>query len=262
MSRTYTRNLLMNMRPKYTARLNLKPSAHRILSNAAKLLEEANVYTVANLQQILTYNAHPAIRNKAMKLLAIKLRNNKARKNSTRAPARNLNRPAKPRNRNAAARNFAKGKTVANLAKLNLKALFPNMTNANFLRVFGFKPVTKKSALNNIPHFKTPNKLKNVGVAGAPFGPSNIKKSQRKNKNVASGSRTRAQRPDVWKPDVTPFNFSLNKRPYNVEQYYKAQKRSPANAKAKIENIVRKGRMEAWEKAKLALGNKVSIQRR
>jgi len=167
--------------------------------------------------------------------------------------------PVNPLNQIRALRVWAQGKTLQNKAKANLRSMFPNIKNVNFQRIVGFIPKkpTKKNV--NLPKgFATPMKLKNVATLGASrFKTKNIKKASPK------VQKSPVRKPKVWSPKPYPLRVSLkNTRPVNIEHFFKKMGKPESNARQYIEMIIRNGRsgkLQAWEKAQLVLGNQISI---
>lgn len=161
---------------------------------------------------------------------------------------------------------FAKGKKLSNLAMMNLRSLFPNVSDAQFMRNIGFIPKrdTKKNV--SIPViFRTPPKLKNKATLGVP----KAKPSTSRMRNVFVGKKDELLRELFGTPINSPFrqnkfnSANLTKtRPKNVENYVKQKGMKPSNAKNMIERIVRTKRKEAWEKAQEMLKGQVNISRR
>lgn len=153
-------------------------------------------------------------------------------------------------------KNFVRGKKISNLAQLNLRSMFPNVSNAQFLRNAGFIP--KKPKVINLPkQFITPVKLKNKAVLGVPM----TRPSTSRMKNVFVGKKE-----PVNNSPFNPRKFNnanLTKlKPVNVERYTRERGQNTRNAKTIIENIVRSKRKEAWEKAQEMLKGTVNISRR
>jgi hypothetical protein len=174
--------------------------------------------------------------------------------------------PNKPRTPTKLER-FAAGKTKTELVRMtNIRNLFPNTTNATFLKTLGFIPRATKVNVKLPNAFKSPAKLKQAATLGASrFKNKSIKKSSPK----SQPKRARFPSPAKFNFIKSPFNpnkfnrTNLNVlRPVNVENYFKSKGKSDANAKAKIENIVRSKRKEAWEKAQDMLKGQVKISRR
>jgi hypothetical protein len=170
--------------------------------------------------------------------------------------------PVKPRTPTKLER-FAAGKTIAEMIRMpNIRNRFPNTTNATFLKTLGFIPRATKVNVKLPNSFKSPAKLKQAATLGASrFKNKTIKKSSPKDKVK------RARAPSPFK--LSPFNqkkFDTAKlnvlRPVNIENYFKSKGKTEADAKAKIENIVRSKRKEAWEKAQEMLKGQVKISRR
>ena len=185
------------------------------------------------------------------------------------------------------------GKSMKNIILVDVRSLFPNVKNANFLRVLGFIP--RRSNKKNTPlpvYFSEPAKLKNVATLGKTrFSTKNIKKSspkrnkspvrvpnvvtRRNNTNNGKGKApVRSQREkklklpnnksvrpvNVPKPNVIQVKNLYTLRPVDIESHYRNQR----VARGHIERIVRNarartGNLQAWEKAKIALGNQISI---
>lgn len=180
-------------------------------------------------------------------------------KPKTPAKTRTPNKPKTP----TALERFAAGKTITEMIRMpNIRNRFPNTTNATFLKTLGFIPRATKVNVKLPNAFKSPAKLKQAATLGASrFKNKTIKKSSPKAKVK------RARAPSPFKP--SPFNqkkFDTAKlnvlRPVNIENYFKSKGKTEADAKAKIENIVRSKRKEAWEKAQEMLKGQVKISRR
>ena len=157
--------------------------------------------------------------------------------------------PVKARTPTALER-FAAGKTIAEMIRMtNIRNRFPNTTNATFLKTLGFIPRASKINVKLPNAFKSPAKLKTAATLG---------KSRFKNKTI---KRARAPPSPLNQKKFNKANLNVL-RPVNVENYFKSKGKSDANAKAKIENIVRSKRKEAWEKAQDMLKGQVNISRR
>lgn len=185
--------------------------------------------------------------------------------------------------------NFKRGKTMTNLAKINLNTymrMLPNSMNKNkkieyIVKTLKFKPRQLKKTPQKLQSFFSPQKLKNRATLGASrFKNKQIKRtSPMKMKSpvkrpspfrlVLKGSPSK--RPSQFKrkiPVSSPFNNrKFNNanyktlRPVNIERYFNSKGRL-SNAKSFIETIVRTKRTEAWEKAKQLLANEVKVTRR
>jgi serine/threonine protein kinase len=150
---------------------------------------------------------------------------------------------------------FAKGKKLSNLAMMNLRSLFPNVSDAQFMRNIGFIPKrdTKKNV--SIPViFRTPPKLKNKATLGVP----KVKPSTSRMRNVFLGKRS----PSPFRQNKFNTANLTKTRPKNVENYVKQKGMKESDAKNMIERIVRTKRKEAWEKAQEMLKGQVNISRR
>lgn len=165
---------------------------------------------------------------------------------------------------------FAKGKKISNLAALNLRSMFPNISDAQFLRNVGFIPKKPTKRVNLPKQFITPVRLRNKATLGVPV----TRPSTSRMKNVFVGKRQKTEAEKLLtnlfgSPNNSPFNqkkfntANLTKiRPVNVENYVKSKGQPESKAKAIIEGLVRSKRKEAWEKAQEMLKGQVKISRR
>lgn len=154
--------------------------------------------------------------------------------------------------------NFARGKSLANLAKTNLNTylkMLPNSMNHNkkieyIVKTLKFKPRQIKKTPQKLKSFHSPQKLKShTNIAPSRLKTFNIKRASPKRKGSPFNPRK--------------FNNANYKvlRPVNIEKYFNSKGRL-SNAKSFIETLVRTKRSEAWEKAKKMLENEAQVTRR
>lgn len=162
--------------------------------------------------------------------------------------------PKSQANQIRALRIWTQGKSCRNRVVANLRKMFPNVKNVNFMKIVGFIP--KKNSRNvNLPKcFTSPKKLRNAATLGeSRFKTRNIKKASPKRI-----SPKRVQKVAPWVPNKNLKTL----RPVNIEQFFKKSGKSNRNARNQIERIVRNarsGKLQAWEKAKIIFGNQISI---
>lgn len=185
------------------------------------------------------------------------------------------------------------GKSMKNILLVDVRSLFPNVKNSNFLRVIGFIPRRPNKKNTPLPvYFSEPPKLKNVATLGKTrFATKNIKKSNpKRNKSpvrvpnvvtVQNNTNTKAKAPvrsqrekalklpvnkgrvkpvNAPKPNVVQVKNLYTLRPVDIESHYRNQRVARGHIERIVKNArARVGNLQAWEKAKIALGNQISI---
>lgn len=174
--------------------------------------------------------------------------------------------PSPPNNVKALMKLRSITKTNSTLYSMNLRRMFPRITNKQFKDIIGIVPRKDRKTTPKLNSFATPVKLKSKAIIGT---------SRFKNKTIKRASpkklppRAKVPSPAKFNFVESPFNskkFNTSNlstlRPVNIETYFQKKGKTQANAKSEIERIVISKRVEAWEKAQAMLKGQVKITRR
>lgn len=220
-----------------------------------------------------------------------------------RAAAIRLPSPPRPVVRNIALNrlsSYIKNKYTVTLAKNSLNTYLKMLENINIPRnakiekierVLGFRPRNGQMSEKSASFLSKPAPMRNFATLGAPRvirkkrspikRPSPVRRPTVFTNKVVRSPKSKLNKPirraylspsikSLFESPVSPFkrNKFVNSNlstltPGNVERYYESKGKTMTDAKAHIERIVRKGRKEAWERARDALAGTrgVSITR-